>query len=113
MGQESAPPEFTRHVDDLWGSREQLPQLIENAEAVERTLGSPGFRIVTEVLDAEIAMITRKLQSDRVFEQAEYAKLHGKLAALSAFGEAAQAIMSRAKENTATANAGGESPAGR
>lgn len=115
MGQVSAPAEFTRHVDDLWGSREQLPELIENAEVVKRMLGSPGFKVVMAVVEAEIATITRKLQSDRVFEQAEYAKSHGKLAALSAFSDAADAVVSRAEEYTAKANAeaGGESSAGR
>lgn len=115
MGQTTErAPELTRHVDDLWGSREALPQLIENAEAVERTLQSPGFGIVTTVLEAEIASIDRKL-GRRALEHAEYARLHGRRAALLAFADVADAIKGRAVYYTSRANQGseGESSEGR
>ncbi len=93
MGASDAKAAYTRHVDELW-PRDQLPSLIEAGEAVERTLDSQGFKIIMEVLAAEVATIDRRLEGTAL-EQAEYARLHGRRSALLAAQGAGQAVVSR------------------
>lgn len=113
------PPSITRHVDKLWPAREDLPALIESAEAVERTLGTAGFRAIRSVIDLEIATIDRELDGARTLEHADYARLHGRRGALTVLEDAAAAIVVRASKRKAAAesevaeSAAGESAAER
>jgi hypothetical protein len=88
-------PAMTRHVRNVWGP-EQLPELIEAAEAVERLADSPGWKAVQRVLDAEVATIDREMDNGAAKEAADYAKQHGRRSALRASVEAAGAIIGEA-----------------
>lgn len=88
-------PEFVRHVDDLFPTREHLTVLTESAEAVQRTIESPGFDVIRRVLAAEVAKIDDQL-GGRTLEHAEYARLHGRRTALMACEDAAAAVTERA-----------------
>jgi hypothetical protein len=92
---ERATPAFTRHVREEWPA-EKLPELIEQAEAVERLLAHPGWYAVQRVLDREIATIDRVLDTGLPKEAAAYAKEHGRRGALRAADEAARAIIEQA-----------------
>jgi hypothetical protein len=90
-----ATPAFTRHVREEWPT-EKLPELLEQAEAVERLLSQPGWQAVQRILDREIATIDRTLDTGLPKEAAAYAKEHGRRGALRSFDEAAWAIVEEA-----------------
>lgn len=96
---------LSRHIKDLWEGRDALPQLIEDAEAVERVLAQPGWQAIQRVLEAEIAMIDRSLDGRPKETAAEYAHAHGRRGALGAAGEAARAILQQAATRRQAAEA--------
>jgi len=88
-------PQFTRHVDALYG--DSLENLFATGDEVETLLQHPGFAKVMAVIDRERESVDHALDSgERPLEQAEYALKHGRRGALGAFGEAADAIVGRA-----------------
>lgn len=118
MADEKALPAMTRHVRNVWGRDDQLPELIEHAEAVERMMESSAWIAVSEVLGAEVATIDRELDHGHAKEAVEYAKKHGQRSALGAAGDAARAIISEAArrrsdaERDVQASGAGESAPG-
>lgn len=97
-------PAFTRHVRDAWGA-DQLPELIEAAEAVEQTLASPGWAHIERILHAEIATIDRVCDTAREMTLHDYAKAHGRRGALRSAEEAAKAIIGIAEQRRVAAEA--------
>lgn len=89
-------PQFTRHVRDLY-ERRPLDDLVDDADAVAALIASPGWPVLSALLDAEIATIDAGLDSGRVLEQAEYAARHGRRGGLKAPHGAAQALISLAE----------------
>jgi hypothetical protein len=101
---ERATPAFTRHVRDVWPP-DELPKLIEAAEAVERLLAHPGWNAIQEVISREIAMIDQVLDDGPVRDAGHYAKAHGRRGALRGAQQAAEAIMGEAARQHAQAEA--------
>jgi hypothetical protein len=93
---ERATPALSRHVRDVWPS-EDLPGLLEAAEAVEGVVTHPGWDAIQEVISREIATIDRELDFGSAKDAAEYAKAHGRRSALRSADEAAKAIIGEAK----------------
>lgn len=89
---ERATPALVRHVQDVWPP-DELPRLIEAAEAVERVVATPGWAAIQQVISREIAMIDEVLDSGPAREAAEYAKALGRRGALRGAEQAAKAIM--------------------
>jgi len=92
MAERGATPAMVRHVRDEWPAA-KLPELSEEAEAVERVLSHPGWYAVQRILDREIATIDRVLDEGPALDAASYAKAHGRRSALRAADEAARAII--------------------
>lgn len=86
---------MTRHVSDVWPD-DRLPELIEAREAVQRTLDSPGWRAIQDLLACEIATIDSELEHGPTKEAAGYAKALGRRSAIRASQEAAKAIIEKA-----------------
>jgi HD-like signal output (HDOD) protein len=93
---ERPTPALSRHIARVWRLPEQLPELIEAAEAVERLVAHPGYEVVRSVIEREVATIDRELDSGPSKEAADYAKQHGRRGALTAFDDAAKAIIGTA-----------------
>lgn len=115
-----ADPSLSRHVDEIWGGRENTPALLAAGLAVERLADSEGVKAVRAVLAAEIEMIDAMLDRKPLDSASEYAHYHGRRGALRAFDEAAAAIEQRSEQRRAradaeaqTRDASGESEAGR
>lgn len=100
-----APPTLTRHVRDAFKGKENDPQLFETAAAVRRVTSSPGFEAIKAVLDAEILSIDRKLDGEPLENASEYAHATGRRGALTAFADAAQAILEVADDRLSRATA--------
>lgn len=98
-------PAFTRHVRDAWGKRDQLPQLIDAAEAVKQTMATPGWTHIQAMLHAEIATIDRVCDTARELSLHDYAKAHGRRGALRGAEEAAKAIVGIAEQTRVAAEA--------
>jgi hypothetical protein len=83
-----------RHVDDALPS---LEALFAAAEAVEALQASPGWTLVTRILDMEIAEIDRDLdRGNEPLSQAQYAKAHGRRGGLRGAHAAMDAIVQKA-----------------
>lgn len=97
---------MSAHVRRRWKGRDALPGLIDAAEAVERTLSSPGWRILSEILADERESIDRELDLGAPLETAaEYAQTLGRRGGLRLIDEAARAIIeSAASRRTAAEN---------
>lgn len=89
-------PQFSRHIRDLYGRR-PLDELVADAEAVAALIASPGWPVLSALLDAEIATIDAGLDSGQVLEQAEYAGRHGRRGGLKAPQVASQALIGLAE----------------
>lgn len=100
-----APPTLVRHVRDAFKGKENDPQLFETAEAVRRSMSTPGFEAIKAVLDAEILSIDRKLDGEPLENASEYAHAHGRRSSLTAFADAAQAILEVADDRLSRATA--------
>lgn len=115
---EKIPAAISRHVDELWPGRANLQDLLGAGQAVELAMESSGYQAIKAVLEAEIASIDRQLDGPAPDER-EYRRLHGRRSALTAFEDAAMAIVARANERRRIAEedaqreATGESVAGR
>lgn len=103
---------ISKHVDEVWPGRENLQSLLEAGAAVEREYESEGFQAIRKVLAAEIASIDRQISSPKTLEHAEYAHLGGRRSALSAFSDAAAAIIDRATTRRAQAEEDAQQAAG-
>lgn len=115
-----ADPSLTRHVDALWGGRENAQALLTAGRAVDRLADSEGVKAVRAVLALEIDSIDRKLDGAPLENASEYAHFHGRRSALNAFDEAALAIEQRSEQRRENAevearsrDASGESEAER
>lgn len=92
-------PRFTRHVDDLYST---LEELVAAGEAAEALLAHPGWAHLDALLNAEVATIDAELDSGRVLEsRADYAVRHGRRGALTAPSGALQALVGRAESRLA------------
>lgn len=115
-----ADPSLSRHVDAIWGGRENTQALFTAGRAVERLADSEGVQAVRRVLALEIETIDNQLDRKPLETASEYAHFHGRRGALRAFDEAALAIEQRSEQRQARADAeaqsrdaAGESAAGR
>lgn len=91
-----ADPQLTRHINDLYPT---LGQLEEAASSLETLVRHPGWFVLIELLDAEVATIDRELDSGRVLEsRSEYAARHGRRGGLRAAPELVAAVMARYAE---------------
>lgn len=85
-------PRYTTHVRKRYGDRVDL--LTEAARAVERTLESPGWSLIEELVSAELADLDGRttFHPDRVLDQAVYAARIGYRTGLQAMRDAAQEL---------------------
>lgn len=86
-------PRFAAHVKDRYPVPTRFRELLEAAETVESFLAHPGFSILGELLEDEIATVDDKLDGSKPLEHTEYAHLHGQRRGLRAIRDAATAIL--------------------
>lgn len=84
-------PALTRHFDGL-----TLERLLSDAEAVQGLAGHPGWTVLAGLLDAEVALIDRKLDGGLLESRAEYAAAHGRRGGLRAAQQFIEALTARA-----------------
>ena len=107
-----ADPQLTRHIDDLFPT---FGQLEGAAEALGTLARHAGWGLLKELLDAEVALIDRELDSGRLLDsRAEYAARHGRRGGLRAAAGFVDAVVdryaARADEQRRKHERGGESP---
>lgn len=88
-----ADPQFTRHVDDVFRTMEEL---FEAGEAVRQLLMHPGWAHVARLVEAETATVDAELDGRLLDSRSAYARLHGRRGGLRAMEEAARAIVGKA-----------------
>jgi hypothetical protein len=92
-------PQFTRHLDDLFPT---LEELVNAAEAAQALVATPGWACLSALLHAEVATIDAELDSGRPLEsRADYAARHGRRGGLMAPERALQALVGRAESRLA------------
>lgn len=104
-----ADPSLSRHVDAIWGGRENTQALLGAGRAVERLAESEGVKAVRAVLAREIETIDDRLDREPLGQASEYAHFHGRRGALRAFDEAVVAIEQRSEQRRARADAEAQS----
>lgn len=88
-------PKFTRHIDSLFPT---LEELVVAGEAADALIAQPGWAHLVRLLEAEIATIDAELDSGRPLEsRADYAARHGRRGGLRAPVGALTALISRAE----------------
>lgn len=106
----SSDPRHTRHISTLYPS---LERLLAAGEAAEALTSSPGWSVLLDLIDAEIATIDRELDSGRVLEsRADYAAAHGRRGGLKAVPELVYALIGRAETRLMEERAKHEDTAG-
>lgn len=94
-----ADPQLSRHIDQLYPT---LEQLVGAADAARSLSGHPGWGVILELVEAEIATIDRDLDSGRVLDsRADYAAKHGRRGGLKALREFGQVLADRAESRLA------------
>jgi hypothetical protein len=92
-------PRFTEAVRKLYPTVEQLT---DAADAARALVEQPGWDVLVEILQAEIATIDRRLGSDRPLDtHGDYAMAHGRRSGLLAPGQAIHALIDRAESRLA------------
>jgi hypothetical protein len=81
-----------------------LDRLARAAELLETLAAHPGWSLLMDLIDAERQSVLRGLQSG-IKEQAEYAHAHGRVAGLETPAGIVQAVVTRAAERLAEAEA--------
>lgn len=90
-------PGITRHFDGM-----TLEGLLSDARAVEGLRAHPGWAVLHGLLEAEVALIDRKLDGGSVLEsRSEYAAAHGRRGGLRAAQQFIEALVDRAETRLA------------
>lgn len=105
-------PSLTRHIEDLFPRDREgsLDGLLEAAEAAGALMASPGWDLLLELVQAEVATIDRKLDSGKPLDsRAEYAAAHGRRGGLRFAQDILIALQDRAETRVAEQRAKHES----
>lgn len=84
---------FTTHVRKVFADRVDIAT--DAARAIRATLDTPGWRLIEQVVTAEVDDVDRRSEfhPDRVIDQAVYAARHGYRTGLLASREAADELV--------------------